>query len=50
LCEYFGRVRGGAKLDVTVIRRLYATELKKSKLWIAERMRHQAPRGPQEKK
>ncbi len=43
LCQYFSRVRGGAKLDVRTIRRLYATELKQSKLWIAERMRHQAP-------
>ncbi|MGO8690131.1 MAG: DUF697 domain-containing protein [Thermoguttaceae bacterium] len=43
LCQYFGRVRGGAKLDVEVIRRLYAAELKESKLWIAERMRHQSP-------
>ncbi len=43
LCQYFSRVRGGAKLDVEVIRRLYATELKQSKLWIAERMRHQTP-------
>ncbi len=44
LCQYFGRVRGGAKLDVETIRRLYATELKQSKLWIAERMRR--PRNP----
>ncbi len=43
LCRYFSRVRGGGKLDVAVIRQLYATELKQSKLWIAERMRHQAP-------
>jgi uncharacterized protein (DUF697 family) len=43
LCQYFGRVRGGAKLDLGTIRRLYATELKQSKLWIAERMRHQTP-------
>ena len=43
LCQYFSRVRGGAKLDVDIIRRLYATELKQSKLWIAERMRHQTP-------
>ena len=43
LCQYFSRVRGGAKLNVRTIRRLYATELKQSKLWIAERMRHQAP-------
>ena len=42
LCEYFSRVRGGAKLDVEIIRRLYATELKASKVWIAERMQHQA--------
>jgi len=40
LCQYFSRVRGGAKLDVEIIRQLYATELKQSKLWIAERMRH----------
>jgi uncharacterized protein (DUF697 family) len=40
LCQYFSRVRGGAKLDTATIRRLYATELKQSKLWIAERMRH----------
>jgi uncharacterized protein (DUF697 family) len=47
LCQYFSRVRGGGKLDVEIIRRLYATELKQSKLWIAERMRHQAPqKGP----
>ena len=47
LCQYFSRVRGGAKLDVEVIRRLYAVELKQSKLWIAERMRHRAgPKGP----
>ena len=32
-----------AKLDVEIIRRLYAAELKQSKLWIAERMRHQTP-------
>jgi uncharacterized protein (DUF697 family) len=43
LCQYFSRVRGGAKLDVATIRRLYAAELKQSKHWIAERMRHQAP-------
>ena len=43
LCQYFSRVRGGAKLDVEVIRRLYAAELKQSKLWIAERMRHRTP-------
>ena len=47
LCQYFSRVRGGAKLDVEVIRRLYATELKESKHWIAERMRHQThDKGP----
>ncbi len=47
LCQYFSRVRGGAKLDVEVIRRLYAVELKQSKLWIAERMRHRAgPKAP----
>jgi uncharacterized protein (DUF697 family) len=40
LCQYFGRVRGGAKLDTATIRRLYATELKQSKLWIAERIRN----------
>ena len=45
LCKYFSRVRGGAKLDVDVIRRLYAAELKRSKLWIAERMRQ--PRARQ---
>jgi uncharacterized protein (DUF697 family) len=44
LCQYFGRVHGGAKLDVETIRRMYATELQQSKLWIAERMRH--PRNP----
>ncbi|MGO9112601.1 MAG: DUF697 domain-containing protein [Thermoguttaceae bacterium] len=43
LCQYFSRVRGGAKLDVETIRRLYAAELKQSKLWIAERIRHQTP-------
>ena len=40
LCQYFSRVRGGGKLDIAVIRQLYAAELKQSKLWIAERMRH----------
>ncbi len=43
LCQYFSRVRGGAKLDVAAIRRLYDMELKESKLWIAERMKHQSP-------
>jgi uncharacterized protein (DUF697 family) len=43
LCEYFSRIRGGAKLDVEIIRRLYAAELKRSKLWIARRMRHRTP-------
>jgi uncharacterized protein (DUF697 family) len=43
LCQYFSRVRGGAKLDVESIRQLYAVELKQSKLWIAERMRHRGP-------
>ena len=41
LCQYFSRVRGCAKLDVEVIRRLYAAELTQSKQWIAERMRRQ---------
>jgi uncharacterized protein (DUF697 family) len=39
LAEYFTRVRGGAKLDVAVIRELYAAELKHGKLWIAQRLR-----------
>jgi uncharacterized protein (DUF697 family) len=43
LCQYFSRVRGAATLDVEVIRRLYSAELARSKLWITERMRHQAP-------
>jgi len=43
VCQYFSRVRGGAKLDVETIRQLYAAELKQSRLWIAERMRHQTP-------
>ncbi len=43
LCQYFSRARGGAKLNVATIHRLYAKELKQSKLWIAERMRHQMP-------
>jgi uncharacterized protein (DUF697 family) len=43
LCQYFGCVRGGAKLDADTIRRLYAAELKQCKLWIAERMRHPTP-------
>jgi uncharacterized protein (DUF697 family) len=43
LCQYFGRVRGGAKLDADTIRRLYAAELKQCKFWIAERMRHPTP-------
>ena len=46
LCQYFARARGGAKLDVEVIRRLYADELKQSQWWIAERMR--ASTAPQE--
>ena len=45
LCQYFGRVRGGAKLDLEAIRRLYAEELKRSKSWIAERLR--GPGGSQ---
>jgi uncharacterized protein (DUF697 family)/predicted GTPase len=43
LCEYFSRVRGGAKLDLAVIRELYAAELQEGQLWIAERLRGQAP-------
>ena len=39
LAEYFTRVRGGAKLDVAVIRELYAAELKHGKQWIAQRLR-----------
>jgi uncharacterized protein (DUF697 family) len=42
LCQYFSRIRGGAKLDVDTIRRLYAAELQRSRLWIAERLRHPA--------
>jgi uncharacterized protein (DUF697 family) len=43
LCQYFSRVRGGAKLDLEVIRQLYAAELKQGKHWIAERMRPPSP-------
>jgi uncharacterized protein (DUF697 family) len=39
LAEYFSRVRGGAKLDLAVIRELYAAELKHGKQWISQRLR-----------
>jgi uncharacterized protein (DUF697 family) len=38
LCQYFSRVRGGAKLDAATIRQLYDAELKRSKHWIAQRI------------
>jgi uncharacterized protein (DUF697 family) len=47
LCQYFSRVRGGAKLDAAVIRQLYAAEFERSKLWIAERISHSAVDGAQ---
>lgn len=38
LAEYFSRVRGGAQLDLAVIRELYAAELEQGKQWIAQRL------------
>ena len=42
LGEYFRRVRAGDMPDLKIIRKVYAEEFQRGRVWITERMRHRA--------